>query len=67
MVHQPLPKSISAMDALEIKAEQEDPAFQSLLRKSKDDAALGQTITLDEFDELFGFDKGAPNVEPLHE
>ena len=51
---------LDLLDELEIKEEQEDPKFQALLKKARSEAELGQTVSLAEFDKMFGFDNPAP-------
>lgn len=46
---------LELLEELEITQEQRDPEFQALLDKAREDIELGQTMTLDEFDEKFGF------------
>ena len=43
------------IDQLEIREEQNDPDFQAALLKAHKQAELGQTISLEEFDQQFGF------------
>ena len=46
---------IEILEELEIHQEQNDPEFQALMAKAREDIELGQTMTLDEFDKEFGF------------
>lgn len=43
------------IEDLEIKQEQNDPVFQAAIAEAKREYELGQTITLDELDDEFGF------------
>lgn len=55
---------LDLLDELEIKEEQDDPEFQALLKQAKTEAELGQTVTLEEFDEMFGFARQNPRSKP---
>ena len=54
---------IGLLDELEIKEEQNDPEFQKALADAHKEAELGQVISLEEFDEQFGFNTEETPVE----
>jgi prevent-host-death family protein len=46
---------LELLEELETIREQEDPEFQALLAKAREDIELGRSITLEELDKEFGF------------
>lgn len=58
---------MALLEQLEIVEEQNDPEFQRLLAEARDDVELGRTLTLEEFDERFGFTLAELNDERTDE
>ena len=54
---------LEMVDELEIREEQNDPDFQAALVEAHKQAELGQAISLEEFDEQFGFKTQDTTVE----
>ena len=46
---------LDLLEEAEITEEQNDPEFQDLLVKARQDIELGQIVSLEEFDKKFGF------------
>jgi prevent-host-death family protein len=54
---------LELLEELEVVLEQSDPEFQAALAGAREDVELGRTMTLEEFDERFGFTADGLDVE----